>query len=156
MFTISCLQSPWSPALKPFISPSLWILSFLPSPGECKPHHHLIQHTLRRPGIFLPTPCFIKEREREREKSLICVWLFATPRTIAYQAPLSMGFSRQEDWSGLPFPSPENLLDRGIKPRSPALQEDALLFEPSGKPHFIKTSPSLLRTNMFFIPLGIN
>ena len=42
-------------------------------------------------------------------KSLSCVWLFATPWTVAYQAPPSMGFSRQEYWSGLPFPSPGDL-----------------------------------------------
>ena len=45
-----------------------------------------------------------------------------TPQTIAHQAPLSMGFPRQEYWSGLPFPAPGDLLDPGIKPRSPALQ----------------------------------
>ena len=54
-------------------------------------------------------------------QSLSRVQLFATPRTVASQAPLSMGFSRQEYWSGLPFPSPEDLPDPGIKPRSPAL-----------------------------------
>ena len=50
------------------------------------------------------------------------------------QAPLSMGFSRQEYWSGLPFPSPEDLPNPGIKPRSPALQADALSSEAPGKP----------------------
>ena len=50
------------------------------------------------------------------------------------QAPPSMGFSRQEYWSGLPFPSPGDLPDPGIKPRSPALQTDALTSEPPGKP----------------------
>ena len=54
------------------------------------------------------------------------VRLFATPRTVAYQAPPSRGFSRQEYWSGLPFPSPEDLPDPGIEPRSPALEADAL------------------------------
>ena len=54
-------------------------------------------------------------------KLLSHVLLFATPWTVAYYAPLSMGFSRQEYWSGLPFPSPEDLPDPGIKPRSPAL-----------------------------------
>ena len=53
---------------------------------------------------------------------------------IALQAPLSMGFSRQEYWSGLPFPSPRDLPDPGIEPRSPALQADALTSEPPGKP----------------------
>ena len=63
--------------------------------------------------------------------------LFATPWTVAHQAPPSMGFSRQEYWSGLPFPFPEDLPDPGIKPRSPALQADALTSEPPGKPFVI-------------------
>ena len=67
-------------------------------------------------------------------KSLSCVWLFATPWTAAYQAPLSMGFSKQECWSGLPFPSAGDLPDPGIEPGSPTLQEDALPSEPPGKP----------------------
>ena len=53
----------------------------------------------------------------------------ATPWTVARQAPLSMGFSRQEHWSGLPFPSPGNLPNPGIEPKSPALQADSLLTE---------------------------
>ena len=57
-----------------------------------------------------------------------------TPWTVAYQALLSMGFSRQEYWNGLPFPSPADLPDPGIKPRSPALQADALPSEGPGKP----------------------
>ena len=63
------------------------------------------------------------------------VQLFATPWTVAHQAPLSMGFSRQEHWSGLPFPSPGDLPDPGITPGSPALQVDALLSELLGKPN---------------------
>ena len=55
-------------------------------------------------------------------KSLSRVRLLATPWTVAYQAPPPMGFSRQEYWSGLPFPSPGDLPDPGIKPRSPTLQ----------------------------------
>ena len=66
-------------------------------------------------------------------KSLSHVRLFATPSTVARQAPLSMGFSRQEYWSGLPFPSPEDLPDPGIEPRSLALQIDYLLSESPGK-----------------------
>ena len=54
------------------------------------------------------------------------VWLFVTPWTVAHQAPLSMGFSRQEYWSGLPFPSPGDLLEQGMEPMSPVLQVDAL------------------------------
>ena len=57
-----------------------------------------------------------------------------TPWTVAYQAPLSMGYSRQEYWSGLTFPSPGDLPDSGIEPGSPALQADSLPAEPPGKP----------------------
>ena len=57
----------------------------------------------------------------------------ATPRTVARQAPLSVGFSRQEYWSGLPVPSPEDLPDPGIEPRSPALQADSLPSELQGR-----------------------
>ena len=55
-----------------------------------------------------PLPWFMKEKKKVKVKSLSHVRLFATPWTVAYQAPLSMGFSRQEYWSGLPFPSPWN------------------------------------------------
>ena len=61
------------------------------------------------------------------------VQLFETPWTVAHQAPLSIGFSRQKYWSGLPFPSPGDLPDPGIEPRSPTLQADALTSEPPGK-----------------------
>ena len=53
------------------------------------------------------------------------VRLFVTPWTVARQAPLSMGFSRQESWSGLPRPPPGDLPDPGLKPVSPALQADS-------------------------------
>ena len=67
-------------------------------------------------------------------KLLSRVRLFATPWTEASQAPPSMGFSRQEYWTGLPFPSPEDLPNSGIEPGSPALQADALPSKPPGKP----------------------
>ena len=57
-----------------------------------------------------------------------------TPWTVACQSPLSMGFSRQEHWSALPFPSPGDLSDLGTEPRSPALQADFLPTELQGKP----------------------
>ena len=59
--------------------------------------------------------------------------------TVAYKAPLSMEFSRQEYWSGLPFPFPGDLPDPGIEPRSPALQADALLSEPPERPLYTYT-----------------
>ena len=71
---------------------------------------------------------------KKKEKLLSCVRLFATPWTVAYQAPPSMGFSRQEYWSGVPLSSPGALPDPGIEPRSPALQADDLPSEPPGFP----------------------
>ena len=69
--------------------------------------------------------------------SLNRVRLFVTPWTVAYQALRFMGYSREEYWSGLPFPSPGDLPDPGIEPGSPALQADTLPSELSGKPHEI-------------------
>ena len=60
--------------------------------------------------------------------------LFTTPWAVAYQAPPSMRFSRQEYWSGVSFPLPGDFPDPGIEPRSPALEADALTSEPPGKP----------------------
>ena len=76
--------------------------------------------------------CYISE-----VKSLSHVQLFATPWTVAYQAPPSMEFSRQVYWSGFPFPSPGGLPDPGIEPGSPASQADTLPSEPSGKPNML-------------------
>ena len=61
------------------------------------------------------------------------VRLSGTFWTVALQAPLSMGFHRQEYWSGLPFPTPEDISDPGIKPVSPASQADSLPPDPPGK-----------------------
>ena len=75
--------------------------------------------------------------------------LFATPWTGAHQAPLSVEFSRQEYWSGLPFPSPGDLPDPGIKPISPALQADSLPSEPTGKPINVRGIPQSLCQSKF-------
>ena len=95
-----------------------------------------------------PVPCEVKVRLLSR------VRLFATPWTVAYQASLSLGFSRQEYWSGLPFPSPGALPDPGIKPGSPAPEADALTFEPPGKPLSLTISQSLpkLRSVAWVMP----
>ena len=77
--------------------------------------------------------CIRTKKKSEKVKELSCAQLFATPWTVAYQALPTMVFSRQEYWSGLPFPSPGNLPDPGIEPRSPALQAGALPSEPPGK-----------------------
>ena len=81
-------------------------------------------------SVIFPSPCYgglvIK----------LCLTLERL-RTVACQALLSLGFSRQEYWSGLPFSSPGDLPDPGIKPRSPALQADSLLTELQGKPSLL-------------------
>ena len=61
----------------------------------------------------------------------------ATSWIVAHLPPLSMVFSRQEYWSGLPFSSPGHLPNPGIEPRSPALEVDSLQIEPPGKPHIV-------------------
>ena len=70
-------------------------------------------------------------------KSLSHVRLFVTPWTVAHQAPPSMEFSRQEHWSGLPFPSPGNLPNPGIEPGSAALWADTLLSELPENPKIV-------------------
>ena len=82
------------------------------------------------------------------EKSLSHLWLFATPWTVAYQALPYMGFSRQEYWRGLPFPSPGDLPDPGIKPRSPALQADTLPCEPP-EFHYISLKKKIVDQSLY-------
>ena len=105
----------------------------------------VIENTLigHRPDIKSAQSDLISE-----VKSLSCVQLFATPWTVAHQAPPSMEFSRQQYWSGLPFPSPGYLPDPGIEPRSPALQADALLSEPPGRVKFIAIQSHLSNKNL--------
>ena len=83
-------------------------------------------------GCFLT--CIQFFQQAGKVKSFSRVQLFATSWTVAHQALPSMEFSRQEYWSGLPFPSPEDLPDPGIESRSPSLQADASPSEPLGKP----------------------
>ena len=74
-----------------------------------------------------------KVKVKVKLTSLSLIRLFVTPWTVAHQDPLSMGYSRQVYWSGLLFPSPGDLPDPGIEPRSPTLQADTLTSEPPGK-----------------------
>ena len=76
--------------------------------------------------------------DKVKLKLLSRIQLFATPWTVACQDPQSVGFPRQEYWSGLPFPSPGDLPDPGIEPRSPALQAAASLCEPPEKRYLDK------------------
>ena len=78
-------------------------------------------------------------------------WIVVYQASSVYQASLSMGYSRQEYWSVLPFPSPGDLPDPGIEPRSPALQADALPSEPPGKPS-IWTSRIKVLTKCKYFP----
>ena len=83
-----------------------------------------------KPYFCNGSKCILLNRQR-REKSLSRVQLFVTLWAVAH-APWSMGFSRHEYWSGLPFPSPGDLPDPGIEPRSPTLEADALTSELPG------------------------
>ena len=80
-------------------------------------------------------------------ESITTLLMSYTPWTVAHQTSLSMGFSRQEYWSGLSFPSPGDLPDAGIEPKSPALQADALVSEPPGKPKMVKFMLCVFRHN---------
>ena len=73
-------------------------------------------------------------------KSLSRIWLFVTPWTVAYHAPPSMGFSRQEYWSGLPFPLPEDLPDPGIEPGSPTCRQMLYHLSHQGSPKTKETA----------------
>ena len=100
----------------PFVSPSLRFYG----KGECSTQVPFLLN-------------FMKVKKLKVLADQLCLTL-ATPWTVAHQAPLSMEFSRQEYWSGWPFPFTGDLPDPGIKPRSPALQADVLPSEPPGKP----------------------
>ena len=89
------------------------------------------------PHLFFLGFYLVHSKVKVKVKSLSQVRLFVTLWTVALQAPPSMGFSRQEYWSGLPSPSPGDLPDPGIEPRSPTLQADALPSEPPGKTVYI-------------------
>ena len=91
--------------------------------------NHKLKYLRRQPGYI---------RKERKGKSLSRVRLFVTPWTVDYQASQSMGSSRQESWSGLPFPSPGDLPDPGIEPGSPTFQADALPSEPQTKVSFCK------------------
>ena len=93
--------------------------------------------------------------KKVRVKSFSCVLLFATPWTVAYQVPLSVGFSRQKYWSRLPFPSPGDPPNPGIELGSLALQADALWSEPPGKSLIKKVCNTVLICTGFRNPLNL-
>ena len=115
-----------APKPRAFQPPRRWLIYSLKPCSE-----HRIPHTEDAQNIFVSAKNFgqwflkginyVFWRFWSEVKSLSRVRLFATPWAAAYQAPLSMGFSRQEYWSGVPFPSPGDLPNPGIEPGSPAL-----------------------------------
>ena len=112
--------------MAPHSSTLAWKIPWTEEPRGLQSVGHRVRHNwvqacickLDNGGGFIAQSCL----------TLAALW------TAAHQPPLSMGFSRQEYWSGLPFPSPGDLPDPGIKPRSPALQADSLPTELWGKP----------------------
>ena len=127
------LRIHWTSTIKTYLSPILknsQIFSFKGLSEGCIdllqcPLHWKMDFLTTGPGKSLPI-CLSPVHELLCCAMTSCIWLFATPWTIARQALLSMGFFRQEYWSGLQFPSPGDLPDPGIKLASPALQADSL------------------------------
>ena len=94
--------------------------------------NYLILNTVH--SIIVTSANAVRLSKGLRKKVKLLVTLDSATHGPAHRAPLSMGFSRQEYWSGLPCPFPVDLSNLGIKPRSPALQVDSLLSEPPVKP----------------------
>ena len=117
-----------------------WQANSLPASNQGNPILYIVMctHQSQFPNLSLPRnplvtiPCFLNEGKTSNPLSCLLhshsshARLFATPWTVACQAPLSMRFPRQEHWSGLLFPSPGDFLDPGIESVSPALQADSL------------------------------
>ena len=102
---------------------SYWVKVAQSCPTVCDPGEYTVHGILQ---------ARILQWVKVKVKSPSCVWLFVTPWTIACQAPLSLGFSGQEYWSGLPCPSSGDFLDPGIEPGSLTLQAHSLPSEPPG------------------------
>ena len=119
--------------------------SLAPEKCKLKPQWKTTSHPLGRLSSKSQILTHVGEDTNKSESSYNAVkWkllsrvrLFVTPWTVVYHTHPSMGFSRQGYWSGLPFPSPEDLPDPGIEPGSPALYADALPSEPPGKSNII-------------------
>ena len=145
------MSAPWGPSghMIQDAQPGLWLGPFYFGPHVRWATFHITQwmgrsslpkcgstvlpkfkQVLQALGFFLSSRKYTKERVSH---SVVSDSL-STPWTVALQAPLSMEFSRQKYWSGLPFPSPGDIPNPGIEPRTPALQADALPSEPPGKP----------------------
>ena len=115
-------------------------------PTSLGPHRVLNWASCAIQEVLIPSLSLVTE---------LCPTL-ATPWTVACQVPLSMGFSRQEYWSGLPFPSPGDLPDPGIETRCPALQAESLLTELRGKPKLAILHKVVYMCQCFhFAPTGL-
>ena len=97
--------------------------------------HSVVSDSLQHHGLYSPWNSLGQNTGVGDLVAQSCLTL-ATPWTMSCQAPLSMGFSRQESWRGLSSPSPGDLPDPGVEPRSPAPQTDSLLTKPPGKADF--------------------
>ena len=118
-----------------FLVATIWGLHLVSSGFMATVNHHTIYRTGPRASTMNYLVQNASRAMLEKLMKLLGhVWLFVTPWTVAYQAPWTMGFTRQEYWSGLPWPSPGDLPDPGIEPGSSALQPDTLPSEPPGKP----------------------
>ena len=127
--------------MKTFFLPSSLPLPATPTPPPLHPHLSPFFPLVFCFVLGLPSLKYCPSYPWSSLRRAVClvasvVSSFVTPLTVASQAPLSMAFYRQEYWSGFPFPTPKNLLDLGIEPRSPvfpAFQADSLPTEPLGK-----------------------
>ena len=140
LYVMGCCED-WKHAWTRVKPPGLWLTEKGCSAWCCSQTHTLLREASQThcselgPGEWAGTPLLFR--------ALLAVVLFlvlvanfdafVTPWTVAHQAPLSVGFSRQEDWSGLPFPSPGDLLDPGIEPVSPALAGSFFTTELPGR-----------------------
>ena len=140
MFNFFFRRDPYTFNCSAIICLSDWIrymtlsYEYFTSSWECL-YNYLMHHCCLPVTTLLLT--FLWKWKKMKVKMLSHVRLFATPWAVAHQAPPSMGFSRQEYWSELPFLSPGDLPDPGIEPRSPALWADALTSEPPGGQTFL-------------------
>ena len=114
--------------------------ALLTMPKSLIVYHNKLWQILQEMGIPDHLTCLLRNlyagQERKKESEVVQSFrLCATPWTAAYQSPSPMGFSRQEYWSGLSFPSPGDLPNPGIEPGSPTLQAETLPSEPQGSPN---------------------
>ena len=109
-----------------------WKIPWMEEPGRLQSMS--LKESDRTDRLYFLFSALVSKLLKVSEVAQSCM-ILCYPMDCSYQAPLSMGFFRREYWSGLPFPSPGDLPDPGIEPRSPTLRADALPSEPPGKPH---------------------